>query len=124
MRASMHIASSKKPSDPNSTMSSVRNTPPTLPPGAPPLPPLIANTYAANNAVLVTSNPSGGLSGTHRFVVAALSLHFVVNATCNGSHLNSNKYNFSSFNNADPSHIMLVDCCMLNCRECGPIAAV
>jgi hypothetical protein len=42
----------KKPGDPNSTMSSVRNTPPTLPPSAPPLPPLIANTYAANNAVL------------------------------------------------------------------------
>ncbi len=31
---------------------------------------------------------------------------------------------FSSFNNVDLSHIMLVDCCMLCCRECGPIAAV
>jgi len=31
---------------------------------------------------------------------------------------------FSSFNNADPSYTMLVDCCMLYCRECGPIAAV
>ncbi len=84
----------KKPGDPNSTMSSVRNTPPTLPPGAPPLPPLIANTFAANNAVLATSNPSGGLSGTHRFVVVALSSHFIVNGMCNGSHLNSNKYIF------------------------------
>ena len=57
MRASMHIASSKKPGDPNFTMSSVRNTPPTRPPGAPPLPPLIAKTYAANNVVLATLNP-------------------------------------------------------------------
>jgi hypothetical protein len=31
---------------------------------------------------------------------------------------------FSSFNDIDMSHIMLVDCCMLCCRECGPIAAV
>ena len=31
---------------------------------------------------------------------------------------------FSSFNGVDLSHIMLVDCCMLCCRECGPIAAV
>ncbi len=31
---------------------------------------------------------------------------------------------FSSFIDADPSHIMLVDCCMLCCRECGPIMAV
>ena len=31
---------------------------------------------------------------------------------------------FSSFNNADPSDIMLVDCCMRYCREWGPIAAV
>ncbi len=31
---------------------------------------------------------------------------------------------FSSFNDVDLSHIMLVDCCMLCCWECGPIAAV
>ena len=31
---------------------------------------------------------------------------------------------FSSFNNADLSHIMLVDCWMLCCQECGPIMAV
>ncbi len=31
---------------------------------------------------------------------------------------------FSSFNDIDMSHIMLVDCCMLCCRECGPIVAV
>jgi hypothetical protein len=30
----------------------------------------------------------------------------------------------SSFNDADPSHIMLVDCCMLCCQECGPITAI
>jgi hypothetical protein len=91
MRASTHIGRRKKPGDPNSTMSSVCNTPLTFPPGAPPLPPLIANTYAANNAVLATSNPSGWLSGTHRFIVIASSLLFVVDAMCIGSHLNSNK---------------------------------
>jgi hypothetical protein len=31
---------------------------------------------------------------------------------------------FSSFNEVDLLHIMLVDCCMLCCRECGPIVAV
>ncbi len=31
---------------------------------------------------------------------------------------------FSSFNNADPSHIMLVDRWLLCCQECGPIMAV
>jgi hypothetical protein len=31
---------------------------------------------------------------------------------------------FSSFNDVDPSHMMLVDCCVLCCRVCGPIVAV
>jgi hypothetical protein len=31
---------------------------------------------------------------------------------------------FSSFNNVDLLHIMLVDCCMLCFRECGPIAVI
>jgi hypothetical protein len=31
---------------------------------------------------------------------------------------------FSSFNDIDLSHKMLVDCCMLCCRECGLVAAV
>ena len=31
---------------------------------------------------------------------------------------------FSRFNDVDLLHIMLVDCCMLCCRECGPIAAI
>ena len=31
---------------------------------------------------------------------------------------------FSSFNDVALSNSMLVDCCMLFCRECGPIAAV
>ena len=118
------IALSKKTCDPNCTMSLRIFIPPFLPPGAPPLAPLDANTYAAGTVVSATSNPSGGLSGTHHFVVVASSSHFVLNTTCNGSHLNSNKYNLSSFNDADPLHIMLVDCCMLNCWECGPIAAV
>ena len=31
---------------------------------------------------------------------------------------------FSSFNDANPSHTMWVDCCMLYSRECGPMSAV
>jgi hypothetical protein len=31
---------------------------------------------------------------------------------------------FSSFNNVYPSQILLVDCCVLCCWGCGPIAAV
>jgi len=90
MRASMHIASSKKPGDPNSTMSSTRNSPPTLPPDAPPLAPLVANPYGTNNTKSATSNSSGGPNGAHRFVVVAFSAHIVVDATCNSSHINSN----------------------------------
>ncbi len=60
----------------------------------PPLPPLIANTYVANNAVLAMSNPSGGLSGTYCFVAIVSPLHFVDNEMSNGSHLISNKHIF------------------------------
>ncbi len=94
MRASTHIAPSKKPRDPNSTMSSVRNTPPTLPPDAPPLPPLNANTYAAGTAVSATSNSSGGPNGAHRFIIVALSAHIVVVAMHINGRINSNKYIF------------------------------
>ena len=81
----------KKLRDPNSTMSLVRNTPSTLPPDAPPLAPLDANTYAVGTIALATSNPSGGLSGAHRFVAVASSSHFVVDTTSNCSHINSSK---------------------------------
>jgi hypothetical protein len=84
----------KKHGDPNSTMSSTCNTPPTLPPDAPPLAPLDSNTYVAGTAVSAMLNSSGGPNGTHRFVVVASLLHFVINATCYGSHLNSSKYIF------------------------------
>ena len=45
-------------------MSSVRNTPPTLPPDAPPLPPLNANTYAAITVVSAMLN-SAALSNAN-----------------------------------------------------------
>ncbi len=84
----------KKHGDPNSTMSSTRNTPPTLPPDAPPLAPLDANTYAAGTAVSATLNSSGGPNGALRFIVVASPSHFVVDAMCYGSHSNSNQYIF------------------------------
>jgi hypothetical protein len=71
-------------------MSLARSSPSTLPPDAPPLAPLVANTYETNTAMSATLNPSGGLSGAHRFVVVASSSHFVVDATSNSSHINSN----------------------------------
>jgi hypothetical protein len=94
MRASTHIASSKKPRDPNSTMSSVRNTPPTLLPNAPPLPPLNANTYAAGTALSATLNLSGGPNGAHHFIIVASLAHIVVVAMHINGHINSNKYIF------------------------------
>ncbi len=114
----------KKLRDPNSTMSSVRKAHPTLPPDAPPLPPLIANTHVTNAVVLATSNSSSGPNGTHCFVVVVFLAHIVIVAMRINGHINSNRHNFSSFNDADLSYTMLVDCCMLYCRECGPIAAV
>ena len=80
----------KKTRDPNYTMSSVQNTPPTLPPDASPLAPLVTNTYKTVTIASATSNASGGPNGAHRFVVVASSSHIVVDATCNSSHINSN----------------------------------
>jgi hypothetical protein len=105
-------------------MSLPNNTSPVHPPPLPPLAPPDPNTNAGIHLASATSNLSGGLSGAHRFVDVASFLHAVVETTCNSSHINSNKYFFSSFNDADPSHTMLVDCCMLYCQECGPMSAV
>jgi len=80
----------KKTGDPNSTMSSVPNTPPTLPPDAPPLAPLVANTYETGNVVSAMSNSSGGPNGAHCFVVVAFSAHIVINETRINGHINSN----------------------------------
>ena len=89
VQASM-LCRQKKLRDPNSTISLVRNTPSTLPPDAPLLAPLDANTYAAGTIASAPSNPSGGLSGAHLFVVVALLSHFVFDTTSNCSHINSN----------------------------------
>jgi hypothetical protein len=71
-------------------------TPPFLPPGTPPpLPPLDANTHVGIHLALATLNLSGGLNGAHHSVVASLLLHIIIDAICNNSHINSNKYIFS-----------------------------
>ena len=85
-------------------------TPPFLPPGALPLPPLDANTHAGIHLASALSNLSDRLNGAHRSVIALSLLHIVLNAMCNNTHINSNKIFFSSFNDADPSHTMVVDC--------------
>ncbi len=68
---------------------------------------------------------SRGLHGAHRRIAASLSSLVEVNTTCINSNITSNIF-FSSFNNVDPSHMimMLVDCCVLCCRGGGPIAAI
>jgi hypothetical protein len=124
MHWTTHIVLPKKLRDPNCTMSVRKNTSPSHPPPLSPLPPLDANTHVGIHLASASSNLSGELNGAHCSIVASSSLPVVVNALCNNSHINSNKYFFSSFNNADPSHILLVDCWMLCCRECGPITAV
>ncbi len=95
-----------------------------LPSSPSPLLPLDANTHVGIHLALVLSNSSGGLNGAYHSIVASSLSYVLVDAMCNNSHINSNKYIFSSFNDADPLHIMLVDCWMLCCQECGPITAV
>ena len=85
-----HRVAEKINRDPNYTMSSVQNTPPTLPPDASPLAPLVANTYKTVTIASATSNSSGGPNGAHRFVVIVSSSHIVVDATYNSSHINNN----------------------------------
>ncbi len=75
----------KKLHDPNSTISSVRNTPPTLPPNA------------AGTAASATSNLFGGPNGAHHLIVIVLLVHIVIIATCSNGHINSNKHIFSRF---------------------------
>jgi hypothetical protein len=71
-------------------------------------------------AVIATPDTTGGddareaivlalsSSTRHAFIILSLLMN-----TC-----------FSSFNDVVLSHSMLVDCCMICCRECGPIATV
>jgi hypothetical protein len=93
-------------------------------PSPPPPPPaLVDNIVGSDTHALESAVSSSGLHGAHRCVAASLSLLVVIDATCINSHITSNKKK-TSFNNVDLSYMMLVDCCVLCCRGCGPIAAV
>ena len=118
------IVLSKNPMVPMSTLGCGQITRPQPPPPPPPAPALVDNIAVSGTHALESAISSSGLHGAHHHVTASLSLHVVVDATCINSHITSNKYFFSSFNNVDQSHMMLVDCCVLCCRGCGPIAAV
>jgi hypothetical protein len=71
-------------------------------------------------AVIATPDTTGGNDAREAIVLALSSstrralivLSLVMNTF------------FSSFNDVDLPHSMLVDCCMICCRECGPIATV
>ena len=112
------------PSGPIDTLGRGQITPPEPPSPPPPPPALVEYIVGSNNVPSELAISSSGLHGAHCRVAASLSSLVDVNPTCIISNITSNKYFFSSFNNVDPSHMMLVDCCMLCCRGCGPIAAV
>ncbi len=71
-------------------------------------------------AVIATLDTTGG-DGARKAIILALSSSMrraliVISLVMNTF--------FSSFNDVDLPHSMLVDCCMICCRECGPIATV
>jgi hypothetical protein len=80
--------------DPNCTTSMVLVSPSRRSPRRTPLPPIEANTHAADAVLSLASNLSGGPNGAHRFIIVALSTHIVVIATRINGHINSNKYIF------------------------------
>jgi len=71
-------------------------------------------------AVIATPDTMGGNDGREVIVLALSSSMWraliVISLVMNTF--------FSSFNDVDLSHSMLVDCCMICCRKCGPIATV
>ncbi len=71
-------------------------------------------------AVIATPDTTGGDDAREAIVLALLSLTrralIVLSLVMNTF--------FSSFNDVDLPHSMLVDCCMICCRECGPLATV
>jgi hypothetical protein len=71
-------------------------------------------------AVIATPDTMGGDDAREAIVLALLLLTrralIVLSLVMNTF--------FSSFNDVDLPHSMLVDCCMICCRECGPIATV
>ena len=80
----------------------------------------VDNDGAMVAAVIATPDTTGGDDAREAIVLALSSstrralivLSLVMNTF------------FSSFNDVDLPHSMLVDCCMICCRECGPIATV
>ena len=71
-------------------------------------------------AVIAMPDTTGGNDAMEAIVLALLSSTWraliVISLVMNTL--------FSSFNDVDLPHSMLVDCSMICCRECGPIAAV
>ncbi len=80
--------------DPNCTTSRVPVSPSRRSPRRHPLPPLEANTHAADAVPLLALNLSGGPNGAHCFIIVALSTHIVVVATHINGHINSNNFFF------------------------------
>ena len=78
----------------------------------------------SNNVPSESATSLSGLHSAHRRIAASSSSLVDVDAMSINSDITSNIYIFSSFNDVDPFHMMLVDCCVLCCRGCGPIAAV
>ncbi len=120
-----HIVLLKKtPRGPNCTMSVCKNTSPSCPPLLPPCLPstpthMRASTRHRHRRIPLVGWTVPIVPSLHRCHCTLSSTQCAIIAIL----IVINIY-FSSNNNADPSHIMLVDCWMLCCRECGPITAV
>jgi hypothetical protein len=99
----------KKTSVPMSVPGRGQITCPQRPPPLPPLPALVDNIDGSSNVLLELAISSSGLHGGHRCITASLSSLVVVDAMCINSHITSNIFFSSSFNDVDPSHMILVD---------------
>jgi hypothetical protein len=112
----------KIPSVPINTPRRGQITRPQPPLPLPPPPALVKYIVGSDNAPLQSAILFSGLHGTHPCIAASSPSLVNVDVMCINSNITSNNF-FSSFNNIDPSHMMLVDFCMLCCQGCGPIAA-
>ncbi len=125
MNWTTHIVSPKKLRDPNCTMSMRKKYIAVLPSRRPPpcLPSMPTHMQASTCHRQRWICPAGWtvpiVPSLHRHCCTFLSTQCAIIVIL----LVINIF-FSSFNDVDPSHMMLVDCCMLCCRRCGPIAAV
>ena len=80
-----------------------------------------ADNDGATVAVVIATPDTTGGDDAREAIVLALTLSTQRALTVISIVMNTV---FSSFNDVDLPHSMVDDCCMICCRECGPIATV